>query len=74
MTIDLTEWDARNVLEALCTLEQKWLDIIQNSSNEDEQAEYGNDLALLRLTKDRIQAEAIKAFGPSVTEFDRSLV
>ncbi len=32
MTIELTEWDSRNVLEALCTLEEKWLNIIRNST------------------------------------------
>jgi hypothetical protein len=74
MTIELTEWDSRNVLEGLCTLEQKWLEVIQNSADEDERADYGNDLALLRYTKDRIKEESVKAFGPSVTTFDRSLI
>ncbi len=71
MIIDLTEWDCRNVLEALCTLEQKWLEIIHNSADQDEQAEYGNDLALLRYTKDRLREQALKEFGPSVTDFNR---
>ena len=74
MTIELTEWDSRNILEALCALEQKWLEIIENSSDEDEQADYGNDLALLRYTKDRIRDASVKAFGPSVSTFDRSMV
>jgi hypothetical protein len=74
MKIDLTEWDCRNILEALCALEQKWLQIIENSTDDDERAEYGNDLALLRYTRDNIREEAMKAFGPSATTFDRSLV
>ncbi|MDQ2710948.1 MAG: hypothetical protein M3Y24_01730 [Acidobacteriota bacterium] len=73
MTIKLT-MGSRNVLEALCTLEQKWANVIHNSTDENEQAEYGNDLALLRLTRDRIRDQAVKAFGSSVAAFDRSLV
>ena len=74
MTIELTEWDARNILESLCALEEKWLQVIQTSTNEDEQAEYGNDLALLRYTKDRFREQAIAAFGSNITNFSRQLV
>ncbi len=69
MTINLTEWDCRNILESLSTQEQKWLDAIYASSDEDDRADLGNDLALLRLTRDTLQAAAIKEFGGDVTDF-----
>ena len=69
MTINLTEWDCRNILVSLSTQEQTWLHAINASSDEDYQADLGNDLALLRLTRDTLQAAAVKEFGEGVVGF-----
>ena len=74
MNIRLTEWHARYILEALEELEAKWHCINKTAEDEDMQADYGNDLIELGMTKDHVREAAVKAFGPSVTTFDRSLV
>ena len=74
MTVSLSHWQARIVLEALRQLEAKWNCANQCAHDEDEQAEYANDLIQLGMVKDHFTAEAVNEFGPSVAEFDRSLV
>ena len=74
MNIELTEWQARHILEGLQELEAKWHCINQTADDEDVQAEYGNDVIELGMTKDHVREAALKAFGPSVILFDRSLV
>ena len=71
VTIKLTENDARYVLEALQMLEAKWLHMNHTSTNEDEQADFGMDALDLHGTRESIEREAVKAFGPSVTNFSR---
>ena len=70
MTVNLTEWNCRNILEGLSTLEQKWLTDICATADEDMRADLGNDLALLRLTRDTLQAAAVEEFGLGVTDFN----
>ena len=74
MNISLTNWEARFIIEALKQLEAKWLDINHTTEDEDEQAEYANDLSPLGLTKDRFISEATKVFGKSIATYDRAPV
>lgn len=72
LTVELLEWEARLLLESLAELDAKWAKICETSDDPDEVADYGNDLIQLRLTKDALQEQAIAAFGPGVTNFDRT--
>jgi hypothetical protein len=74
MNVSLTHWQARMILEALRELETKWSCANQCAGDEDQPAEYANDLIELAIVKDELTEQAVKAFGPSVTTFDRSLV
>ncbi len=74
MNIDLTEWQARILIQGLKELEAKWTCINRTSEDEDMKAEYANDLIELGMVKDQLTNGAVNAFGPAVTEFDRSLV
>lgn len=73
LSVCLTEWEARIVLEALNELEEKWRHINETTQDEDEQAETANDLVELNMTKKHIAETAIQLFGPSVASFSRTL-
>ncbi|WP_431256835.1 hypothetical protein ACQ86G_19305 [Roseateles chitinivorans] len=72
LTLDLTRWQAQRILEALTELDARWVDICQTSTDEDEVADYGNDLIELRMTLESVKEQAIAAFGPGVANFDRT--
>lgn len=74
MNLDLTFSDAKIVLEALQLLEEKWSKICDTSEDEDEVADYGNDLVEVRLLLASTRESAIAAFGKNVTNFDRTLL
>ena len=61
MTLDLNFSDAKLVLEALQSLEEKWARICETSSHEDEVADYGNDLVELRLLQASARGRAAGA-------------
>jgi hypothetical protein len=42
------------------------------ATDEDEQADYSNDLGQLEIMQRRLEREACKAFGPQVKEFSRA--
>jgi hypothetical protein len=74
MTLDLNSWEARLVLEALATLDQKWTAIIEDAANkgdEDTAADYGNDALQLNIVRERIEAAAVAEFGPTIKDFSR---
>jgi hypothetical protein len=71
LKVCLNEWDARLIIQALAELETKWQHINETSPDEDEQAEYGNDLVILGETKDGFVEAAVQAFGESITTFSR---
>ena len=71
LTVELTRWEAQRILEALTELDAKWANICQTSEDEDEIADYGNDLIELRLTLKSLKAQAIEAYGPGVANFSR---
>lgn len=72
MTLDLAFNEAKLVLEALQSLEEKWARICETSTDDDEVADYGNDLVELRLLQTSTRAAAISAFGKNVANFDRT--
>ncbi len=57
-TLTLSRKATRYVLEALQMLENKWLEINHTSTDEDEQADYGNDALDLHGTRESIQSQA----------------
>ena len=71
LTITLTERDTRFILEALHEMQAKWLYINQTTTDEDEQADYGMDSIVLDITREKLEEEAINAFGPNITNFSR---
>ncbi len=74
LQICLNEWDARFIIQALKELETKWQHINETSQDEDEQAEYGNDLVALFETESHFTQAATQAFGESITTFDRTSI
>ena len=70
LNLDLTEWQTRIVLEALSELEGKWQHINQATQDDDEQADYANDLIELSMTKRYITKTAIETFRESTIKFD----
>jgi hypothetical protein len=74
LNLCLTEWQARIFLEAINELEAKGQRVNQTTENDDERAEYANDLVELGMTKRHIVENATQAFGEAVTDFDRTSV
>lgn len=72
LNLDLTHWQAQRILEALTELDAKWANICQTSDDEDEIADYGNDLIELRMTLEAVKSKAIEVFGAGVANFDRT--
>ena len=72
LQISLNEWDARLIIEALKEMEAKWQAINEHSPDEDEQAEYGNDLVILGETKDKVIEAAADVFGKQIAFRNRT--
>ena len=72
LQISLNDWDARFIIEALKELETKYERINETSPDEDEQAEYGNDLVILGDTKDKFIAAASAVFGEQIAFRNRT--
>ncbi len=70
-TYEFDAWRAQYMLEALNTLEEKWTAIVQNTEDEDVQADHGNDIAQIQILKEGFERVALQAFGPHVKEFSR---
>jgi hypothetical protein len=71
LKLELDSYDARFILEALQHLSDKWHDINQSTTDEDEQADYGNDVMFLDSRRERIERLAVEAFGPQIKNFSR---
>ena len=72
LQILLNEWDARLIIEALKEMEARWQVINEHSTDEDEQAEYGNDLVILGETKDKVIEAAAGVFGEQIAFRNRT--
>ncbi len=71
MIFELNNWEARFLLEACRVLHGQWLDIAHTTTDEDEQADYSNDLGQLEIVQRRLEQESCQAFGPGIKEFSR---
>ena len=74
MNIELQEWHARYILEALRVLEQQWSETARASNDEDLQADIGDDMIRLSGVHDYLERNAVEAFGNRVSEFSRDLL
>jgi CRISPR/Cas system-associated endonuclease Cas3-HD len=74
MKLTLIESEAKIILEAMTELENKYNNICHVSDDDDEIAEYGNDLIELRLLLKVIREKATETYGPSVLNFSRELL
>ena len=72
--LPLVAGEAQLILEALADLDAKWDRICDTSQDNDEVADYGNDLIELRLLIDKVKEAAIPVFGAGVTNFSRDLL
>ena len=72
LSIQLDRADCRFILEALELMKSQWSHINRTTADEDEQAEYGNDLLDLSFTHEKLAAAALDVFGPSVKNFSRA--
>ncbi|WP_444995329.1 hypothetical protein [Aliikangiella sp. IMCC44359] len=71
LTLDLAESELKIILEGLTELEQKMIKICETSEDEDEVADYGNDLIEVRLLLKPLQKKAIERFGEQILNFSR---
>ena len=71
MQVELNHWETRFLLEACRVLHQQWLEAAHTITDEDEQADYSNDLGQLELVQRRLEQQACQTFGPGITEFSR---
>jgi hypothetical protein len=69
LKLELDSYDARFILEVLRELSDKWRHINQTTTDEDEQADYGNDVMFLDSRRERIEGLAVEAFGPQIKNF-----
>jgi len=63
---EFSEQEARVLLEAFTCLEKYMNEIYDRSSDDDERADIGMDLAYARLMHERIEQGASLHFGPQV--------
>ncbi len=71
MIIDLINWEAKIVLEALRRLDAEWNAVMDGTDDEDIKSEYANDLGQLEIVHKRIDTAAREEFGPGVSTFSR---
>jgi hypothetical protein len=74
LDFELNDWEARFLLEACRTLHAQWLKAAHATLDEDEQADYSNDLGQLEIVQRRLEQESCKIFGPQVKEFSREAI
>jgi hypothetical protein len=60
LKLEIDSYDARFILEALKDLSDKWHRINQTTTDEDEQADYGNDVMFLDSRRERHAAIACR--------------
>lgn len=70
----LSESEMKMILWALAETDDKWAHICETSEDEDEIADYGNDLILLRSVTEDLAEKAVGVFGASVKNFSRELL
>lgn len=71
MKLELQHWEARLLIEACRELERQWTGIVYTTQDEDQQADYGNDLAELKIVRDHVIKDASEVFGTDIATFSR---
>ncbi len=69
VTLELDDADARFILEGLQRTSDAWLTINRTTTDENEQADYGNDWLFLDGRRERIEKVLVDAFGERATQF-----
>ncbi|MET1257646.1 hypothetical protein [Aliikangiella maris] len=70
-TLDLAQSELKIILEGLIELEQKMARICETSDDEDEIADYGNDLIEVRLLIKPLKEKAVAQYGEQILNFSR---
>jgi hypothetical protein len=71
LVVNLSESEARIVLESLAAREREMAEVCARSDDEDLIAETGNDLIELRLLLKSVRDQAVQQFGERVLNFSR---
>jgi hypothetical protein len=71
LNLELTESELKIILESLSELQSKFLGICDSSDDEDEIADYGNDLIEVRLLLNSLKEKSIEKFGSQILNFSR---
>jgi hypothetical protein len=69
--LELAESEVKIIIEALVESEQKMAKICETSEDEDEVADYGNDLIEMRLLLKSLKEKAVASYGEQVLNFSR---
>ena len=69
--LELQHWEAKLLIEACRELERQWTGIVYTTQDEDQQADYGNDLAELKIVRDHVVKASSEAFGAEIATFSR---
>lgn len=70
-TLELAESELKIILEGLVELEQRMAKICETSEDEDEIADYGNDLIEVRLLLKPLKEKAVAKYGEQILNFSR---
>jgi len=70
-TLELAESELKIILEGLLELEQKMAKICETSEDEDEVADYANDLIEVRLLLKPLKEKAVATYGAHILNFSR---
>ena len=71
LVVNLSESEAKILLESLVAREQQMAEVCKTSDDPDLVAETGNDLIELRLLLRSIRDQAVRQFGERVLHFSR---
>jgi hypothetical protein len=71
LTVNLSESEAKILLESLVARERQMAEICATSDDADLVAETGNDLIELRLFLRSVRDQAVRQFGEQVLNFSR---
>lgn len=71
ITLDLVESEAKIMLEALIEMESRIQKVCDSSEDEDEIADFGNDLIEVRLLLKPFKEKAVNRFGENIINFSR---
>ena len=74
LTLQITEWEAKILLELLGRECSRLRKVSSRSEDEDEQAEAGNEFMEVDGLRDRMERESVAVFGTEVKNLRRELL